>query len=108
GLVRKDTSVHTRLNLNAVIADTVRLVGTDLVTRETVVSTELDPMLPDVNAAPVQVQQILLNLIVNALDAMDAVPPAERRIVISTRPYKDMVEASVRDFGTGLPNDLPD
>jgi signal transduction histidine kinase len=107
-LVRKDSSIHTRLQLNSVIADTVRLVGTDLVARETVVSTELDPMLPDVKAAPVQVQQILLNLIVNALDAMEAVPPAERRIIITTRSDKDMVEAIVRDFGTGLPNDHPE
>lgn len=107
-LVRKDTSVHTRLNLNSVIADTVRLVGTDVMTRETVVTTELDPMLPDVKAAPVQVQQILLNLIVNAMDAMEGMPPSGRRIIISTRADKEMVEVAVRDFGIGLPNDRPD
>jgi signal transduction histidine kinase len=49
-----------------------------------------------------------LNLIVNALDAMEAVPPAERRIIISTRTDKDVAEVTVRDFGSGLPNDQPD
>jgi len=108
-LVRKDTSVHTRLNLNAIIEDTVRLVGTDIVSRESVVTTELDPQLPQVNAAPVQIQQILLNLIMNALDASEGLKPAERRIIISTRSDKgDVAEVTVRDFGVGLPKDRPD
>jgi signal transduction histidine kinase len=89
--------------------DTVRLVSTDVVTRESVLTTELDPNLPDVNAAPVQMQQVLLNLIVNALDAAQTMPPAERRIIITTRTGKNnIVELSVRDFGTGLPKDRPD
>ncbi len=61
------------------------------------------------SAALVQVQRVLLNLIVNALDAMESFPPPERRIVISTRRGKDkLVEMTVRDFGTGLPKDRPD
>jgi PAS domain S-box-containing protein len=108
-LVRKDIPVHARLNLNSVIADTVRLVSSDVLSRESVVITELDPQLPDVNAALIQVQQVLLNLIVNALDAVEALPPAERRIVITTRAEKgNIVELTVRDFGTGLPKDRPD
>jgi PAS domain S-box-containing protein len=108
-LVRKDTSVQARLNLNSIITDTVRLVGTDVVARESVVETELDPDLPEVKAALVQVQQVLLNLIVNALDAMEGLPPAERRIIISSRSDNGTVaEITVRDFGTGLPKDRPD
>jgi PAS domain S-box-containing protein len=108
-LVRKETSVHTLLDLNSVITETVRLVSTDVLSRESVVTTELDPHLPQVNGALVQIQQILLNLIINALDAMEGLPPAERRIVISTRSDKgDVAEVTVRDFGTGLPKDRPD
>jgi len=108
-LVRKDTSVHTRVNLNSVISETVRLVSSDVLSRESVVTTELDPQLPEVNAALVQIQQIFLNLIINALDAVEALPPAERRIIISTRSDKgDVAEISVRDFGVGLPKDQPD
>jgi two-component system sensor kinase FixL len=107
-LVRKETSVHTLLDLNSVITETVRLVSTDVLSRESVVTTELDPHLPQVNGALVQIQQILLNLIINALDAMEGLP-TERRIVITTRSDKgDVVEVSVRDFGTGLPKDRPD
>jgi signal transduction histidine kinase len=108
-LVRKETSAHTLLNLNEVIADTVRLVSTDVLSRESVVTTELDPQLPQVSATLVQIQQVLLNLIINALDAMEGLPPAERRVIVGTRTDTgDIVEISVRDFGTGLPKERPD
>jgi PAS domain S-box-containing protein len=108
-LVRKETSAYTLLNLNEVITDTVRLVSTDVLSRESVVTTELDPQLPQVSATLVQIQQVLLNLIINALDAMEGLPPAERRVIVGTRTHTgDIVEISVRDFGTGLPKDQPD
>ena len=108
-LVRKDKSVRSRLNLNAVIADTLRLVSSDILLRESVVTTEMDHNLPQVDAVPVQIQQVLLNLIMNALDAVEALPPAERRIIISTRSLKgESAEVSVRDFGPGLPEDRPE
>jgi C4-dicarboxylate-specific signal transduction histidine kinase len=108
-LVRKEPSAHTLLNLNAIITDTVRLVSSDVLNRESVVTTELDPHLPQVQGTLVQIQQVLLNLIINALDAMEELPPAERRVIVRTRSDKgDVAEVSVRDFGTGLPKDRPD
>ena len=108
-LVRKETSEQTVLDLNAVITDTVRLVSSDVLSRESVVTTELDPQLPQVSATLVQMQQVLLNLIINALDAMESMPPRERRVIISTHSDKgDVAELSVRDFGTGLPKGDPD
>lgn len=109
-LVRKETVLERDiLSLNAVIEETVRLVSSDVLLRESVVTTELDPQLPRVSATLVQIQQVLLNLIMNALDAVEHLPPPERRIVITTRSNKgDVAEVSVRDFGTGLPKDRPD
>jgi C4-dicarboxylate-specific signal transduction histidine kinase len=108
-LVRKETSEQTLIDLNSVITDTVRLVSSDILNRESVVTTDLDPHLPQVQAALVQVQQVLLNLIMNALDAVEQLPPSERRVIISTRSDKgDLAEVSVRDFGMGLPKDRPD
>jgi signal transduction histidine kinase len=97
------------LDLNAIISDTVRLVSSDILNRESVVKTELDPHLPRVHGTLVQIQQVLLNLIINALDAMEGLPSAERRIIIRTRSDKgDVAEVNVRDFGAGLPKDRPD
>ena len=109
GMVRKGQSTRSPLNLNAVIADTLRLVGSDILIRETAVVTDFDSRLPGVEAAPVQIQQVLINLIRNALDAVETLPPAERRIIISTSSLKgESAEVSVRDFGTGLPADGPE
>jgi PAS domain S-box-containing protein len=109
-LVQKDKNVVSSvLNLNAIIADTLRLVSSDISLRESVVTTEMDHSLPQVEAAPVQIQQVLLNLIMNALDAVEALAPAERRIIVSTRSLNgESAEVSVRDFGAGLPKDRPD
>src|ERR1700730_81420 len=108
-LVQKDKAVgRSMLNLNAVIADTLRLVSSDVLMRESVVTTEMDHSLPQVEAVAVQIQQVLLNLIMNALDAVESRPPAERRILISTRSVNGEAEVSVRDFGSGLPQDRPD
>jgi two-component system sensor kinase FixL len=108
-LVRKEKSVRSALNLNTLIADTVRLVSSDVLLRESAITTELDHHLPQVEGAPVQIQQVLLNLIMNALDASESLPPAERRIIISTRADEsETAEVSVRDFGIGLPPDRPD
>lgn len=109
-LVQKDKNiVRSVLNLNAIIADTLRLVSSDILLRESVVTTEMDHHLPPVEAAPVQIQQVLLNLIMNALDAVEALPPAERRIIVSTRSLNgEAAEVSVRDFGAGLPKDRPE
>jgi len=109
-LVQKDKHiVRSVLNLNAVIADTIRLVSSDILLRESVVTTEMDHHLPQVEAAPVQIQQVLLNLIMNALDSVESLPAPERRIIVSTRSLNgEAAEVSVRDFGAGLPKDRPD
>jgi C4-dicarboxylate-specific signal transduction histidine kinase len=107
GMVRKEKSVRARLSLNAIVADTLRLVGSDIVLREGSVTTEMDDQLPLVEAVPVQMQQVLLNLIMNALDAVESLSPSQRRIVVSTRAVDRAAEVSVRDFGIGLPEDRP-
>ena len=109
GMARKGKSARSLLNLNGVIGDTIRLVRSDILIRETTVVADFDSRLPDVEADLVQIQQVLLNLIMNALDAVSALPPAQRRIIISTRREEGpCAEVSVRDFGAGLPTDGPE
>jgi PAS domain S-box-containing protein len=106
GMARKGKSTRRLLNLNPVITDTLRLVHSDILIRETAVVTEFDSHLPEVEADPVQIQQVLLNLIMNALDAVSLLPTTQRRIIISThRTEESSAEVTVRDFGAGLPTD---
>jgi C4-dicarboxylate-specific signal transduction histidine kinase len=62
-----------------------------------------------VNGNRVQLQQFFLNLILNALDAMDQKPLETRRVIVRTERHADgQVQASVRDFGSGLPPEGPE
>jgi PAS domain S-box-containing protein len=109
GMVQKGKEVRSPVNLNDVIAGVLRFVHLDALERHCVLVTEPDPGLPLVEADQVQLQQVLLNLIVNAFEAMRETPVAERRVIIrSERESDDRVRVSVRDFGTGLPAEEPE
>jgi signal transduction histidine kinase len=108
-MVHKGKEVRDPLNLNDIIAAVLRLVHSEALERHCVLVTELDPELPPVEADRVQLQQVLLNLIMNAFEAMRETPATERRVIIrSERESDDRVRVSVRDFGTGLPVEEPE
>jgi signal transduction histidine kinase len=70
------------------------------------VETQCAPNLPFVDADPVHLQQVLLNLLMNSLEAMQSTPAGKRRVVISTTcEANSSVAVSVRDYGSGLPAD---
>jgi two-component system sensor kinase FixL len=104
GMVHKGTEVRGLVDINDVIASVLRFVYSDALERHCAVVTQLDPELPLVEGDQVQLQQVLLNLIVNAFEAMGETPVAQRRVIIrSERESDGRVRVSVRDFGTGLP-----
>jgi PAS domain S-box-containing protein len=109
GMVHKGNEVRGPVNLNDVIASVLRFVRSDALERHFVLVTELDPELAPVEADRVQLQQVLLNLIVNAFEAMREAPVTKRRVIIrSERESGGRVRVSVRDFGTGLPVEEPE
>ena len=105
--VRKSEGTRRSVNLNEVILEVLRLLHSDLLGRATAVETQLAPNLPPINADPVQLQQILLNLVMNSLEAMQLTPSEKRRILITTKCEADSVVTSVRDYGPGLAKDEP-
>ena len=108
GMMRKGEEVRGPVNLNDVIASVLRFIRSDALGRRCALVTETDPKLPLVEANQVQLQQVLLNLVVNAFEAMRETPAAECRMIIrSERESDGRVRVSVRDFGTGLPAEEP-
>jgi PAS domain S-box-containing protein len=108
-MVHKDNQVRGPVNLNDVIASVLGFVHSDALERHCVLLTEPDPDLPLVKGDQVQLQQVLLNLVVNAFEAMGETPLAERRVIIrSERESDGRVRVSVRDFGTGLSVENPE
>jgi signal transduction histidine kinase len=71
---------------------------------EVTLDLELSQELPTVPADTIQIQQVLLNLMRNAIEAMEAVEPQTRRLTIrtSTSPDNDCIEVAVRDSGEGF------
>ena len=93
------------LDVNEVARDILRLVESDSHRRGVTLSAELAPRLPAVDADRVCLQQVLLNLVGNAMDAMDQVEARERQLVVRTRRLSDAVEVTVSDTGGGIPAD---
>jgi PAS domain S-box-containing protein len=109
GMVQKGNHTRANVNLNDVIASVLRLVRSDALERHCVLIKEADQKLPLVQGDPVQLQQVLLNLIMNAFEAMSETPPAERRVIIRGEHISGgRVRVSVRDFGTGLSVENPE
>jgi nitrogen fixation negative regulator NifL len=94
------------LLLNPVIEEVLQLVRADLIGRGVTVACELAPDLPVIAGDRVQLQQLVLNLILNAADAMADNPPGARRLHLQTMLHEGQVCASVRDEGHGLPADI--
>ena len=90
------------LDLNREILEVLALTEQELRSHDIVLETRLDSTLPQVTGDRVQLQQVLLNLIVNAIEAMSAVNDRPRELTIVSAQDTDGVVVEVRDSGIGL------
>ena len=94
------------LDINEIIREVLRLLHSDLVSRNVGVATDLEFGLPAIRGDRVQLQQLLLNLALNACEAMTDTPAIERRLTIRTRlTANSEVEVSMADRGAGFAPD---
>lgn len=97
----------TSCKLNNVIRETVGLIKNELTNSTTKIELILDKDQPFIFMDKIQIQQVLLNLMQNAIEAMHATPPKLRRIHIETkRNAADDIEVTLTDTGPGFPKDL--
>jgi signal transduction histidine kinase len=93
----------TDVNLSELVKDAVRLVKADLTLKDVTMELMLDKDLSPVRADSIQLQQVIINLIVNACTAMQETNPELRKVIIKTERHDtDTVMVSVKDFGTGF------
>jgi C4-dicarboxylate-specific signal transduction histidine kinase len=96
----------TTLAADELVREVVALTRSDAASRRVNVQVDLAPELPPVHGDRVQLQQVLLNLILNGMDAMNDLPVEERRLVVRARRTDDKtVEFAVSDSGRGIPAD---
>ena len=102
-LFKRAALEKTALDLNEVIGDVLRLTRSEVVRRGVAVETELEPGLPCVTGDRVQLQQLLLNLLVNGIEAMEGVTDRPKRLFIGSKQQAgEGVLVEVRDCGSGL------
>jgi len=102
GFARRMEPRQDTLNPNDVVEEALSFIEREASFREVRVVRQLDPSLPMIRSDRAQLQQVILNLLNNALDAV----AKGGKIVVSTRAYGDLVEVQIDDDGMGIPKEL--
>jgi PAS domain S-box-containing protein len=101
-LAMRKPGARIKFTINKMIEDTVAIVRRQMVNLGAELTLELERNIPDVVADRIQIQQVLINLVINAAQAMTARPPP-RRVVIRTFHDAGSVGVAVADNGPGIP-----
>jgi len=104
-LLKKSDPEFEPLDMNAIINETVVLMMTDVTIRNKVIRTELRPKLPFVLGERIQLQQVLLNLISNSLDAMQASDESLELVIRTSFKNSGAIMVEIEDSGCGIPAD---
>ena len=104
-LVKKAAPRTDAININDAILEVMTVIHGEVAKNRIRVQTQLSDTLPRVRGDRVQLQQVMLNLIINAIQAMSGLADSVRELRISTESTKDEVRVAVRDTGPGLSAD---
>lgn len=108
-MVRKTEASHSLVNMKDVIRDLLRIVRADATARKISLVAEVDANPGVVMANPVQLLQVLLNLTMNAFEALSVMRAEARRVIIRAERVQDgKICVSVRDAGPGFPDGVAD
>jgi two-component system sensor kinase FixL len=99
--IKKDGPHRSPVDVNGIVQDVASLLRNEAIIRHVSVEVDLDPGLPSVLVDRVQLQQVFVNLLMNAFDALGAA--TERRTTVTTRKDGAAVHVSVKDSGWGIP-----
>jgi PAS domain S-box-containing protein len=107
-MLKRDPGQMDPQDMNSIVRTVIEMVRSDLVNRRVTPILRLDPLLPSVRGHGVQLRQALLNLVMNACDAMAERPATQRTLTIESRSLATggEVELSVADTGPGFPEEM--
>jgi PAS domain S-box-containing protein len=101
-LIRREPARKGRLNVNEAIRDVIGLARREATSNGVSIQTQFDDDIPLIEGDRVQLQQVILNLIMNSVEAMSDMSEGSREILISTGNAGTGVHVAVRDSGPGL------
>jgi two-component system sensor kinase FixL len=103
GLLKKGALEFARLDINEIMTEMMRLVSSEAALRNVSVRLELAPGLPPAQGDRVQLQQVILNLVLNGLDAMPEQVTGARTLVLRTaKDSATIIRVEVQDQGRGI------
>jgi C4-dicarboxylate-specific signal transduction histidine kinase len=105
-MLRKAPEKMGEDDVNLAVKEVLQMLGSDLVLRGVTLVLKLDPNLPLINGHGVQLRQVLLNLVINACDAMADMPENGRQLTIESRRMAQEVEVSLTDSGPGFSKEM--
>jgi signal transduction histidine kinase len=104
-LLRKEPPTQEPADLNRLVRESAQFVESEARERDIALQFDLDPQLPEVSCNGVQIEQVMLNLLLNAVDAVQSATNGDRSVFVSTHATgTGAVEVAVRDSGPGLPD----
>ncbi|HEU4935729.1 MAG TPA: PAS domain-containing protein [Vicinamibacterales bacterium] len=103
-LLRKEEIARQPVDLSDVVREVIDLAVGELTSRRINVKSALAPAVPSVLGDRIQLQQVVLNLVLNACDAMNTTDTGDRLLMLSTRADDGFVELAVSDRGPGIPD----
>ena len=101
-LLKKTPFEPKNIDLNEIVDETIKFLSGLSIARETELVGVIPPLVLPIRGDRIQLQQVILNLVVNAMDAMSNMTRTQRRIVIKTARNGDSAEVSVGDTGPGV------
>jgi signal transduction histidine kinase len=102
-LFRKTSPEKVDLNVNEIIAEVLRLIQKETAEKRIAVETDLQKTLPPAQGDRIQLQQVIFNLLLNGIEAMDTVTDRPRKLLIRSKLQDaDVILVEIRDHGTGL------
>jgi C4-dicarboxylate-specific signal transduction histidine kinase len=103
GMLKKGEAKFEPINVNDLVGTTLRLLNNELIARRVTCDCSLTKELPSTSGDPVQLQQVLLNLIMNAIEAMHDVSSSRRIVTIRTKTLGEgKISIDISDRGTGV------
>ena len=105
-LIKREPPQKNRLNVNEAIREVIRLARREATSNGVSIRTQFDDDIPHIEGDRVQLQQVILNLIMNAVEAMSGMSDGACEIFIKTANVGTGVHVEVRDAGPGLPPNI--
>jgi C4-dicarboxylate-specific signal transduction histidine kinase len=102
GMLTKGSRRRAQLDINEIIQQVISLLRNELARNRVSLHTELAPDLPRVQGDPVELQQVLINLVMNALEAMRLATRQPRNLLIRSAKNHDAILVQVQDSGPGI------